>query len=225
MKVNFRFSIVLFILAPMSLLSQVPEIVLYFPIQSKHIKIGAATRKLLKNNTVDKDSLTRFINSTLLNILDKEFEEEIIVLNDSLILHSVDTGTVLKRIFTSDHLEKIQSSKGFVQVSHYNNNTPDVRFTGRMFPQEISSMIQTELLSRNTKYLILINEVEIKDGINGFIIHYEIYNKSFTRIYGNKYIHFMDVGKKMYYSTFVFYLKYCFEGFNKQLNSVLKKVN
>ncbi len=209
--------LIVFVFFPFGLYSQEPKVILINHLQKEFLKTRGAVNRLLKKNDVSEDSLLNYLNIKSHEWMKHLFPGTNVLIVDTGLMHQVDTSSSVEEMFTSSHMEKIVAAKGFRKLQRYNQNESAVKFSGRQLNEESKTAVQMEMVKQGANYLIFLNKVDLSDlGKTGFSIHFEIYDRNLIRIYV-KYVHFLRVSGNMYYSTFLFYLDYCLEGFNKNL--------
>ncbi len=212
-------TIFLLVLFTRLLSAQSQESLLFFPIQEGHLKTRASARKILSQQGISFDSLLQSINARIAENLAKQLPGINITVMDTGTIKSVFDSSRISQEFTSAYAKKVASAKGIKRVIMFNRPGFKVRYGSRILAVAGTLKLQQELLNRNGAYYLFLNKTILRNSnkSKGFTLHFELYDKNFQLISGDKYYHFLDLEPDLFYSAFNYYLDNCIRGFSGKL--------
>jgi len=203
--------------------TQDTTVIVTLPIHKSQVDISGKVKRMLHNNGIMEDSMIVHLNTKFTSAISRLMPGVRLVFCDSMILRQMLDSSSATEMFTTTHLRKVSDATGFKKIKTNNNNGVEKRYTGRSFNPYAISMGKKEMDNQKAIKFIMINRIEIKySGSSGFVVHYELYDKDFNRIYGDRYDHFLNISRDMYYSTFTYYLNYCVEDLCTKLSLQVK---
>lgn len=205
--------------------AQHTTVLVSMPVQLNQVETSGKVRRLLKNSGLTADSMMIKLNQTIQAHFNHKINDYRLVNSSDVLLKTMLDSSEIIKMLPSSHLEKLAATKGFKKLQISNHNSGRIHYQGRHFFPIAIEAGKADLLKNNAVYFILLNKIDIKySGNSGFVIHYEIYDSTFNRVYGDRFDHFLKLSGDMYFSTFMFYLNYCLENFSTELSSNLNKI-
>jgi hypothetical protein len=191
------------------------------PVQTENLKPGGCVRHLLKQNHVTRDSLVTLMSQKILRDLKTRLPDAEFILVDSTFLKLLADSSVLKQSQTTSNLDVINGVAGSM-YSKTQKKDKAKYYDGRNFTAGGIALGQEMMLQKQIKYFVLLNKFEADAD---FEIHFELYDSSFTKIYGNKFARPQSLSRNMFFSTFLYYLDHFLESFDEELLNKIKKAN
>ena len=195
------------------------DVICLSPFHAKNTKTGANINGIFRKNNLDKDTLMDIINNRVIQNLKSSMPEIELVIADTTYLKMLHDSSGLEQMATTTSLDVVNGVAGSRSSSKKGTIS---KYDGQNLNQGGVLFSKAYMQSRQAKYFIVLNRFE---GGTDFQIHFELYDKYFTKLYGDKFVKASNCSGKMYFSTFIYYLDNYLKSFNNELVKKVKLAN
>jgi len=200
---------------------QAQDVIYLSPFHLENTKTGSTVKSILRKHDLNKDTLLIVINQRIIQGLKSLMPEAEFLIADSTYLQMLADSSELAQIQTNSSLDVVDGVAGYIRTSTMIKEGP-VYYAGQNMNTGGIGISQNMMHEKHAKYFIVLNKIEI--GTN-FEIHFEMYDKYFNRIYGDKFVRPSKCSGKMYFSAFSYYLSKFVQTFNEELVKKIKKAD
>ena len=208
------------------LIAKAEQTVLLVPLQADQVVFNRSTERMLKHNNVTpleaQQEVVRIIGKSIsenlshYRLINLEF--------DTAYQYLVKHTTPLQE-WQSFKIKKISSHTGYDRYLFVDKNS-DNTYLGRPFREVEKMPFKALKKNHNVSFTIFINKFEIRrSGFlarkNSFILHIEIYDEDFRKVYGGKASSEHHIRKKMHFNVFKHFIRKNADAFFKDMSNFL----
>ncbi len=197
------------------------DIICVSPFHLKNVKFGSSIHGILRKNDLSKDTVILVLNQKIVQGLQSKFPETEFVIADSAFLKILADSAKLREMRTSSSLDVINGVAGSINTPA-NKKSPTAYYDGLNMNAGGVLFSKAVMQNKNAKFFVVLTEFE---AATDFIIHFELYDKYFTKLYGDKFVRPSYSSGKMYFSTFLYYFDTYLKSFNEELVKKIKVAN
>jgi hypothetical protein len=191
------------------------------PLQIHQVKPGSSVKGLMKKNHISRDTMVIIVNQRIIAGLKAKFPETEFILADSAFFKLLSDSSELRQLLTTSHLDVVNGVAGFQRTKARMKGGPTY-YNGRNFTPGGVALAQDIMMKSQAKYFVLLNRFEADTD---FEIHFELYDKNFTKLYGDTFKRPAYASRNMYFSTFLYYFDKFVTAFDEELVSKVKLAN
>ncbi|MDQ3050642.1 MAG: hypothetical protein M3Q95_07125 [Bacteroidota bacterium] len=175
---------------------------------------AASLKYLIKRNLVTKDSLIQWMNFTIENKLKLITPGAVLIVTDSMFYKLLSDSTMVRQMLTTNHIKAVQGKESLEKIAVRLNSGPTF-YNGIIFNEGGILAAQELMRTTGADYFLILGKVR---GKSKFSIEYELYDRNFVKLAGNKYEKQLNISRTMYWNTFLFYMDKFAEAFCRELN-------
>lgn len=189
------------------------QVVLVTEFRAEHLHASGTLNRLLKQNSVTRDSLLDWINNTLARNLIASVPGLMVKVADTSFYQLLSDSVSVKQMLTTSHIKAVEGMDPITKIGVRINDGPTF-YTGKIFTPGGIIVARELMTSAGADYFLIPGKVKARSK---FSIEYEVYDRNFVKLAGNKFERKMTLSGNMYWKTFTYYLEQTIQAFSKEV--------
>ncbi len=206
-----KFRLILFLI--LSHVSSNGQIVLVTEFRAEQLDASGKLNRLLKQHSVTRDSLLDWINTTLASDLIAYVPGLVVKVADTSFYQLLSDSVTVKQMLTSSHIKAVEGKDPITKIGVRLNDGPTF-YNGNIFTPGGIIVARELMLSAGADYFLIPGKIKARSK---FSIEYEVYDKNFVKLAGNKFESKMNLSGNMYWKTFTYYLDQTIQAFSREV--------
>ncbi len=194
------------------------------PVSIENISLNARINHVLENNGVDKDSLKKSINASLVADIKKKLPGDSIT-SLNLDWRFVDT---LRYTRTTVSQRKIDTSDWWPATVEINRESKVYKYRGIRFNDHSKHLLKRWFKESGNDYIVFINRFEAQkkalfSPYTRFTLHFEVYDRNVNKVYGGKSELSKRIKKSVYLKVLQYFLERMYDQFSDRIRTELAR--